>query len=83
MAFTNQSGGAGAIDVAFSGDFTGELTDYLESDTYSLLNGPNTQMDTDNRANFNLVGDVIEGSVSNADDIGTYTGSMTITITTF
>ena len=81
VSFTNQSGGAGAIDVAFNGSFIGGATAALEGTSASITNGTNTAMDTDNRGNFNLLGDVIEASVSNADDIGTYTGSMTITIT--
>jgi hypothetical protein len=81
VSFTNQSGGAGAIDVAFNGSFIGGATAALEGTSASLTNGTNTAMDTDNRGNFNLLGDVIESSVSNADDVGTYTGSMTITIT--
>lgn len=81
VAFTNQSGGSGSIDVAFNGVFWGNANGFMVGTANSLTNGPNTAMDSTNRANFLLLGDVIESSVNNQDDSGTYTGSFTVTIT--
>ena len=78
VAFVN--GSLGAIDIAFNGSFTdGTTPTAFAGDETSITTGPVTMDVVDNRGNFLLYGDVIESSVTSADDLGLYTGSLTIT----
>jgi|694.fasta_scaffold01723_1 hypothetical protein len=80
VAFVN--GSVGAIDIAFNGSFTGAATSSFTGNSTSITTGPVTMDNADNRGTFLLYGDVIESSVTSADDVGVYLGSVTITAVT-
>lgn len=80
VLFTNQDGD-GSILVGFEGSFTDGTTPtaFTGADETSITTGPVAMSNTDNRGTFLLYGDVLESSVTSADDVGTYEGTLTIT----
>lgn len=80
VRFANQSN-TGAIDVAFKGVFEGLSLASMVGNHSSISNEGNTIMDTDNRGNFSLIGDVIEETLDTSDDVGSYRGELKVTLT--
>ncbi len=78
VLFTNTAGD-GTIDVAFNGSFTGAANTDFTGTSASITTGPVAMDNLDNRGTFLLYGDVIESSLTSADDIGLYQGSLTVT----
>ncbi len=80
VRFTNQTN-SGSIDVAFKGMFEGQSLAAMVGTPSAITNEGNTIMDTDNRGNFSLTGDVIEETLDPSDDIGNYRGELKVTLT--
>ncbi|MBO1063111.1 MAG: hypothetical protein HEQ14_19945 [Aphanizomenon flos-aquae CP01] len=76
------SGPGGSVDIAFNGSFfgTGSPIDFIGS-AGGITSGQ-VNMNPDHKGTFLLYGDVIESSVSCADDVGSYSGSLTISAMT-
>jgi hypothetical protein len=80
VRFNNQTN-TGSIDVAFKGTFEGQSLANMVGNAAAITNAGNTIMDTDNRGNFSLTGDVIEETLDTSDDVGLYRGELRLTIT--
>jgi hypothetical protein len=76
------SGPGGSVDIAFNGSFfgAGSPTPFIGS-AGDITTGA-VSLNADHKGTFLLYGDVIEGSVTSADDVGTYSGSLTISAMT-
>ncbi len=77
VMFVNTQGD-GLIDVAFNGSFTGTGVFAFTGSAASISTGPAIMDNADNRGTFLLMGDVIESSVTSADDVGIYQGAITV-----